>query len=277
MHSMVRLQSAFLLLAVAVVPLQGEDVTATDVDATLVSHLADASPEARKAAAAALGDLRSEGAVRHLLPLLATDPDAGARTAAGYALGHIGSDQATQGLVRALREDGDERVKEAALTALAWIADPAALPALKEAMNGAEGKRKQAVQNAIRNTEDPDFWELGVKRGVREEDVYRLLLRGVDLTSAPAATDEKALPDLFEERPAGSGKYLMRGEVTTVERTGEGIAYCLPAKRVFYVRLEQDRTQPGQRLWYGPFRGTPHEAAQRAGTAAGVPAPAGAP
>jgi hypothetical protein len=230
--------------------------------AVLVKCLADKSAKVRRTAARSLGRPRLEANVRHLVPLLLSDPDADVRAAAGYALGNIGSGQATEALVQAFQQDDAGHVKTAAALALGWIADVSALAALREALPQADGLRREYIEAAIRNIEDPDFWGLGVKGGVSEHDVYRLLLSTIDLESAPAAPEGKDLPDLFEERRPGSGSFRLRKKVSAVFETPSGIVYYIPDKNVFYVG--QYRPEPEQDQYYGPFQGNPHEIARQA-------------
>ena len=129
--------------------------------------LKDKSSQVRRTAARSLGHLRQEANVPDLLKLL-SDADAGVRTGAVYALGHSGSDLATQELLRVLRTDDNTGVKQAAALALGWITDPAALPGLKEALTEAKETLHDYVKAAIRNIEDPNYWGLGVKRGIAQ-------------------------------------------------------------------------------------------------------------
>jgi hypothetical protein len=136
----------------------------------LVECLADPSADVRRTAARSLGHLRVEANVPHLAQLLLSDPDALVRASAGYALGHTGSDSATQALVSALQDDEDDSVRQAAALALGWITDTSALPALKEALPQTDGLLKHHIEAAIRNIEDPNYWGLGVKKGVPEHE-----------------------------------------------------------------------------------------------------------
>jgi hypothetical protein len=136
----------------------------------LVECLADPSAEVRRTAAGSLGHLRVEANVPHLAQLLLSDPDAIVRMSAAYALGHIANDEATDELVTALRNDEDESVKEAAALAIGWITDASALRALKDALPQTDGLLKHHIEAAIRNIEDPNYWGLGVKKGVPEHE-----------------------------------------------------------------------------------------------------------
>lgn len=80
---------------------------------------------------------------------------------------------------------------------------------------------------------------------------------GLDLTSAPAHTDAATLPDLWEERPAGSGSYEMRKEVFCVYLGLDGTVYFIPAKNRFYV--QKDLLGASTLTYYGPFVGNPYD------------------
>ena len=140
------------------------------VSGVLVECLADTSDNVRRTAARSLGNLRLEANAQPLARLLLSDPEAIVRADAACALGHIGSEKATAALVSALQHDGDNLVKQAAALALGWITDAAALPALKEALPQADGLLKDHIEAAIRNIEDPDYWGLGIKKGVPEHE-----------------------------------------------------------------------------------------------------------
>jgi len=234
-----------------------------DVVRPLVKCLTDEYWWVRQTAARSLGHLRQEAIVHHLLKVLLSDDAASVRTGAAYALGHIGSNRATQGLVKALRSDDSAGVKSAAALAIGWITDPAALPVLKEVLSGADGTLRDYLEAAIRNIEDPEYWGLGVKRGKYESEVYRSLLSKLDLDAVPGATEKRELPDLFGERPLGSGSYHMRKGVTMAFEsppTG-GRVYYIRHKKVFYLR--EYSADPDAAHYYGPFKGNPHEIVRR--------------
>lgn len=81
-----------------------------------------ATTTTRRHAAYALGQTRSLGAVRALVPALNADPDVAVEAA--HALGRIGSEEAIRALVAKLKQ-GDPEVGLAASHALAWIGKPA--------------------------------------------------------------------------------------------------------------------------------------------------------
>ncbi|MCC6490503.1 MAG: HEAT repeat domain-containing protein, partial [Candidatus Hydrogenedentes bacterium] len=146
------------------------DTQQPSVCEVLVECLADPSANVRRTAARSLGELGSESNVPRLAQLLLSDPDAIVRMSAAYALGHIASNQATQTLVSALQHDDYDSVKQAAALALGWITDASALPALKEALPQTDNLLRDYIEAAIRNIEDPDFWGLGVKKGIPENE-----------------------------------------------------------------------------------------------------------
>ncbi len=211
----------------------------------LVKCLADQSPAVRRATSGSLGQLRAVGSISEMLKLL-HDNDADVRAGTAFALGHIGSNHATKGLMQALKTEEDLRVKRAMVLGLGWIADPTASLVLKRELPRSTGLLKDALRGAIRNIEDPDYWGLGVKGGISEHELYRLLLDNLDLTTAPTST-EKAKSEIFNSP----------GEWTSAFQSPNGIVYFLPAKDVYYVR--QNKQDPDGGQYYGPFEGNPHE------------------
>jgi hypothetical protein len=81
--------------------------------------------------------------------------------------------------------------------------------------------------------------------------------RGLDLTTAPCTADPSALPDVWEERPLGSGSYELRTAVKCVYSGLDGVVYYVPDRNCWYVQ----RDAPGSSTltFYGPFAGDPAE------------------
>jgi len=99
----------------------------------------------------------------------------------------------------------------------------------------------------------------GIKRakGKTSEQSKKIEFLGLDLTDAPRTTDWAQLPDLFEERPAGSKSYEIRTDVAVVFSSLAGTVYYLPAEKIYYV--QHDDVGSSVLHYYGPFEGDPHE------------------
>ncbi|MCP4645940.1 MAG: hypothetical protein GY851_36180 [bacterium] len=226
----------------------------------LVGSLTDPSVRVRCRAARALGDLRSETHVAALQGLAATDPDASVRADACYALGHIGSRKATDGLLAALQTEDNESVRGATILALGWIADPTALDSLKKLLEAAEDEDRRGIEAAIRNIEDPEYWDLGVKGGVSDHDLYRFLVEELDLGDPIQPDADGYLPDPFTRQRQGSDRYVLIGHHTRAFGAPEGDIIYLPDGEQYYVR----ENIPDSTSWryYGPFEGNPHDLAR---------------
>lgn len=88
----------------------------------------------------------------------------------------------------------------------------------------------------------------------------RISFIGLDLTDAPRTTNQADLPDLFEERPVGSGSYALRDEVVAArhpEFWEEGVVYYVAEKKQFYIIEEPGHPGSGSKTFYGPFEGKP--------------------
>ena len=88
----------------------------------------------------------------------------------------------------------------------------------------------------------------------------RISFIGLDLTDAPRTTNQADLPDLFEERPVGSGSYALRDEVVAArhpEFWEEGVVYYVAQKKQFYIIEEPGHPGSGSKTFYGPFAGEP--------------------
>ena len=86
---------------------------------------------------------------------------------------------------------------------------------------------------------------------------------GLKVSDAPSTRDQSKLPDLFVERPAGSGTWVLRGDVKELYRSKikEGVGhvrvYDLPKKQLFYVRVHGDVSNIP--TYYGSFKGDPRK------------------
>ncbi len=97
-----------------------------------------------------------------------------------------------------------------------------------------------------------------ISNPVEIEIFQRVMFLGLDLTDAPRTTKAWDLPDLWEERPAGSKSYELR-EGVVVGRHPEhfmlGDVLYLSSKNVFYV--QHDPIGSSTMTFYGPFDGKP--------------------
>ena len=85
-----------------------------------------------------------------------------------------------------------------------------------------------------------------------------LMFHGLDLTNAPRTSRSAELPDLWEERPAGSLSYEMREEVKCVVHQGlDGMVFYVPEKDCFYI--QHDPPASSTMTFYGPFEGDPEK------------------
>ena len=81
------------------------------------------------------------------------------------------------------------------------------------------------------------------------------VFHGLDLTTAPRTTDASALPDIWEERPAGSKSYEIRKDVVCVYQSLDGTVYHVPDKSRFYI--QSDPMGSSTMTFFGPFEGDP--------------------
>jgi biopolymer transport protein ExbD len=105
--------------------------------------------------------------------------------------------------------------------------------------------------------------------GRREPGAQRpIVVRGLDLTTAPCTTRYGDLPDLFEDRPPGSKSYHLRDDVVRapiprgtdsapLSQLPLGEVFYIPAKNIFYVQY--DGLGASTLHYYGPFEGDPFE------------------
>lgn len=81
----------------------------------------------------------------------------------------------------------------------------------------------------------------------------------IDLSKAPLiTTDTHNLPDLWEQRPSGSGSYALRPSVVVSRHPTLWMTtdiYHVPAKGLFYV--QHDPACSSRMTFYGPFTGDP--------------------
>lgn len=106
--------------------------------------LNDEDPQARKAAAFALGDLGGEKAVDALIKALENDKDPGVRHVAAFSLGRIGNNKAVDALLKALKNDNNPSVKLRAIYALGEIGDKKAFGPILQVL-----KECQAYESSI--------------------------------------------------------------------------------------------------------------------------------
>jgi prepilin-type processing-associated H-X9-DG protein len=88
----------------------------------------------------------------------------------------------------------------------------------------------------------------------------RISFIGLDLTDAPRRSSRAELPDLFEERPTGSGSYVLRDDVVAgrhPEFWEDGVVYYAANKEQFYIIKEPGHPGSGSKTFYGPFEGEP--------------------
>jgi len=86
----------------------------------------------------------------------------------------------------------------------------------------------------------------------------RISFIGLDLTDAPRTSNRADLPDLFEERPAGSGSYAFCDDVVAArhpEFWEDGVIYYVADKKQFYIIKEPGHLGSGSKTFYGPFEG----------------------
>lgn len=120
----------------------------------LLADLKSNDAAVRRAGANRLGALRSLGAVRALIDLLA-DKDAGAREAAAFALGQIADRQAADALIRALA-DKDAEVRASAAFALGMLGDRKAIEPLSTALTDPEAAVRSAAVVALGLMQDEE-------------------------------------------------------------------------------------------------------------------------
>ena len=60
--------------------------------------------------------------------------------------------------------------------------------------------------------------------------------RGFDLSKTPRTTRTSDLPDLWEERPQGSGSFEVRKEAACVYSELDGAVYHIAEKNRFYIQ-----------------------------------------
>jgi len=102
----------------------------------------DASPNVRRVAAWALGNLEARDGVSALIDALARDSDARVREMSAWALGNIEDRRAVPALGTALRGDSEDRVRETAVWSLGNIEDRSAM----EILAAATGDRNPNVR-----------------------------------------------------------------------------------------------------------------------------------
>jgi len=88
----------------------------------------------------------------------------------------------------------------------------------------------------------------------------RFVWRGLVLSDLPAKTNPAMLSEIYEEKPAGSKSFEVRGDVRTIRVENgfdDGTVYWNPEKNLFYVQCEE----PGSSLmrFYGPVNGSPFD------------------
>jgi len=116
----------------------------------------------------------------------------------------------------------------------------------------------------------PNDWSGELQSGSLDLDIVAaepqpVVIRGLDLSTAPCSTRFGELRDLFEARPPGSKSYhlrddIVRATVPPVTRGSSfpiGEVFCLPDKNVFYVQY--DAAGASTLHYYGPFEGNPFE------------------
>ena len=79
--------------------------------------------------------------------------------------------------------------------------------------------------------------------------------RGFDLRSAPRTTNVSDLPELWEERPAGSKSYEIQDDVECVYSGLDGMVFHIKGASRFYI--QSDPIFSSSRTFYGPFEGDP--------------------
>ncbi len=116
----------------------------------------------------------------------------------------------------------------------------------------------------------PNDWSGELQSGWLDLDIVAaepqpVVIRGLDLSTAPCTTRFGELRDLFEARPPGSRSYHLRDDIVRAKippATGAssfpiGEVFHLPDKNVFYV--QHDAAGASTLHYYGPFEGDPFE------------------
>jgi hypothetical protein len=90
----------------------------------------------------------------------------------------------------------------------------------------------------------------------------KLIWRGLDLSAAPVSPISAYPWDIWEERPAGSGSYEVRADVTVIppqryEVFNAGTIYWLRSANRFYVHYHP--VSASTTYVYGPFEGDPNQ------------------
>ena len=124
---------------------------------TLIQALQDPDAKVRQRAAYALGDIRTETAVRGLIQAL-QDADADVRRSVAYALGKIGTETAVPALIQALQHS-DAVVRRSAAYALGKIGTETAVRALIQALQDPDAWVRRSVADAL--------GKIGTERAVR--------------------------------------------------------------------------------------------------------------
>ena len=119
----------------------GDDGTASTLDALSFAVRSDAVAQVRATAAWALGNVGDRGAIDALVAALA-DPAPEVRKRALWAIGHVEPQQAPRAVL-GLLSDKDARIRKLAAWTLYQIEDPASAPALDAALRAESDKDVQ--------------------------------------------------------------------------------------------------------------------------------------
>jgi HEAT repeat protein len=178
----------------------------------------DSSPQVRRAAAWALGQLESREAIEALTGVLTQDTDARVREMAAWALGQVEGRSAIGGLSTAARRDADDRVRETATWALGQLEDRSVVEVLG---NIAASDKSSRVRGTA-------AWALGQLRGGKAPAGLLQVLRDENDDARLKAAwalgqigDATAIPAIREALQRETSSEVRRALIRALMRSGE--------------------------------------------------------